>query len=176
MIRPILSLAFAMLILNSMIFIHGISLAEAEHPTSGDLDPNLTFNDLIPPIDYDSKGYEGIGKQYPPVSVANECLFYFSHLTNATAWDYGLYVAQWLALRGHEFAGFVYFTNDYPWASYNLTAGWKSGLAQGLAAECFLEAYSYTGNSTFLDLAKKSLMFLTVPIEQGGVRIEERHD
>jgi hypothetical protein len=36
-----------------------------------------------------------------------------------------------------------------------------------------LEAYTKTGNNTFQDLASKSLLFLRVPIEQGGVMIEE---
>jgi hypothetical protein len=44
--------------------------------------------------------------------------------------------------------------------------------AQGLAAECFLEAYSYTHNSTFADLARKSLLFLkVVVVANGSVRI-----
>jgi hypothetical protein len=112
------------------------------------------------------------------VTVANKCLFYFSHVRNETAFLYGLYVAEWLALRSHQSAnGFsIYFTQDYPLSHNNLTAGWKSALAQALAAECFLEAYSYTGNSKFVDLARNSLTFLRVPISDGGVMINEGND
>jgi hypothetical protein len=143
------------------------------------LDPKVTYDNIIPPINYTIKGYKEItGLQYPPVAVANKCLFYFSHVRNETAFLYGLYVAEWLALRSHQSAdGFsIYFTHDYPLSHYNLTAGWKSALAQALAAECFLEAYSYTGNSTFVDLAKKSLMFLRVPVSGGGVMIDEGNE
>lgn len=148
------------------------------------LDPSVTHNNIIPPIDTNAVGYRHIeGLHYPPVAVANKCLFYFSHVNNETAISYGVYVAEWLALRSHHHyynnqsgepgVKSIYFTNDYPWPQYGLEAGWKTGLAQGLAAECFLEAYSYTGNSTFADLAQKSLLFLQVPITEGGVMIDE---
>lgn len=145
----------------------------ADHPTNTDLDPYVTYNDIIPQTDYTSKG---LGKQYPPVGVANKCLFYFSYVRNATAWEYGEYVAKWLALRAKPSGDSVYFTYDFAWPTYGMDAGWKSGLAQGKVAECFIKAYSYTGNSTFLDLAKRSLLYLQVPLEQGGVMIEECHD
>jgi hypothetical protein len=138
------------------------------------LDPKVTYDNILPPSNISAIApNEEAGLQHPPVAAANKCLFYFSHVRNETASSYGVYVAEWLALRGHEFRDFVYFTNDYPWRQYNLTAGWKSGLSQGLVAECFLKAYSYTGNSTFVDLAKKSLLFLQVPIADGGVMIDE---
>jgi hypothetical protein len=144
------------------------------------LDPKITYDDIIPPTNYTSKYSDIQGLHYPPVAAANNCLFYFNHPSNKTAMSYGVYVAEWLALRAHHYnnqssAGedSIYFTHDFPWSHYNLTAGWKSALAQGLAAECFMEAYSYTGNSTFADLARKSLMFLTVPVSEGGVMIDE---
>jgi hypothetical protein len=99
---------------------------------------------------------------------------------------YGVYVAEWLALHSHHHRyssdyqspaeDMIYFTNNYPWPPFGLKPGWKSGLAQGTAAECFIEAYSYTHNGTFADLARKSIVFLKVPIAAGGVRIQEAPD
>lgn len=140
------------------------------------LDPKITYDNIIPPIDYDAQDHKGIGLQYPPAYVANKCLFYFSHVRNATAWEYGVYVAKWLALHGSESEQHIVFAYDFPLTLYNLTAGWKSAPAQSAASECFLKAYAYTGDNTYLTLAKKSLMFLTVPTEDGGVTIKESND
>ncbi len=152
-----------------------ISPVKADHPSEGELDPNVTYRDIIPPVNYGTRNGVYIGEQYPPVAVANKCLFYFSYVQNATAWKYGEYVAKWLALRAHQEGDTIYFTYDFAWKAYNLDAGWKSGMAQGLAAECFIKAYKYNGDSTFLDLAKRSLMYLEVPMEEGGVMVEECH-
>ena len=137
------------------------------------LDPQVTYDNIIPPIDYDTRGYDGVGKQYPPANVANKCLFYFSHVRNATAWEYGVYTAEWLQAHSATSTDFITFENDFVWPPYNLTAGWKSSVAQASASDCFLKAYSYTNETSFLILAKKSLMFLQVPVDQGGVMIDE---
>jgi D-glucuronyl C5-epimerase-like protein len=164
-----IAVGFAILFVSNSAFLSTMPVVK--------LDPSVTYDYIIPPVNYTAIGIEEAGLQHTPSTASDKCLFYFSHWRNETAGSYGVYVAQWLALRGHQFgADYVYFTYDFPWPTYNLKAGWKSGLAQGLAAECFLEAYSYTGNSTFLDFAKRSLMFLSIPIEQGGVMIDESNN
>lgn len=143
-------------------------------PTTTALDPTQTYTDIIPPVNYGTLNDVYIGEQFPPVAIANQCLFYFSYVNNATAWEYGVYVAKWLALRARD-AGSkgIYFTYEFPWPIYQLPSGWVSGLAQGKVAECFLQAEAYTGDSKFRELAKRSLQFLAVSIDQGGVAIAD---
>ena len=156
------------------ISVFGSSYRPASATTSLNLDPHQTYNNIIPPTNYGIRNGINIGNQYPPVGVAMKCAYYFSAVNNQTSWEYGKYVAEWLALRAHDGGNnTTYFTYDFPWPMYNLTAGWKSGLAQGLVSECFMKAASYTGNSTFNDLARESLLYLKTPESQGGVMIDE---
>jgi hypothetical protein len=137
------------------------------------LDPNVTYDYIIPPVNFTARGHEEVGLQHPPVAAAIKCLFYFSQAKNETASSYGVYVADWLAQRGNDTDLYMIFTHDFPWSPYNLTIGWKSSLAQAHAAECFLKAYEYTEDDRYLTLAKKALLFLRVPVSQGGVMIDE---
>jgi hypothetical protein len=173
-------IAFVLLALSNFGFTKSDSdqqLQVSQKPTftkTLNLDPKVTYENIIPAVDYDVKGYEGVGKQNSVANVANKCLFYFSHVRNATAWEYGVYTAEWLANHGTETGDYIAFQNNFTWPPYNITAGWKSAVAQSSASDCFLKTYSYTNDGLFLNLAKKSLMFLQVPIEQGGVLIDER--
>lgn len=137
---------------------------EASTPIVSTLDPNVTYENIISGVNYESTG-----KQYPPASAAKSCLFYFSHVRNETAWGYGVYTADWLQAHGNETDDYLIFQNDFPSLPHNLTSGWKSAQAQSKAADCFLAAYDYTNDPKYLTLAEKSLMFLQVPVEQGGV-------
>jgi hypothetical protein len=137
------------------------------------LDPNKTYDNIIPPFNYTAKGFPEVGVQYPPVSTALKCMLYFNQPRNETARTYGQYVADWFALRGNRTNDYIVFAHDFPWPQYNLTKGWKSGLAQAHVAECFMEAYQHTEDRKYLDLAKKALMFLNVSTSEGGVKINE---
>ena len=137
------------------------------------LDPKVTNDTIIPPVDYDARGYDGLGKHYAPANVANKCLYYFSALRNSTATEYGIYTAEWLSLHGDEHQTYIAYPYDFNWPTYNLTAGWHSALAQSTISDCYIKAYQATSDPLFLDLARKSLMFIGVPVEQGGVLIDE---
>ena len=139
------------------------------------LDPKVTDDTIIPPVDYGARGHDvgDSGKHYPPANVANKCLFYFSALRNSTATEYGIYTAEWLSLHGDEHPTYISYPYDFNWPTYNLTAGWHSALAQSTISDCYIKAYQATSDPLFLDLARKSLMFIGVPVEQGGVLIDE---
>jgi hypothetical protein len=137
------------------------------------LDPEVTYDDIIPATNYTARKYFDVGLQRPPVAVANKCLFYFSHVRNQTAWNYGIYVADWLEKRGERSEDYIAFPYTFAWSPYNLSAGWKSALAQAHVSECFVEAYERTKDDRYLTLAKQSLLFLRVPVSEGGVLIDE---
>lgn len=139
------------------------------------LDATITNDTIIPPVDYGAKGHDvgDSGKHYPPANVANKCMYYFSALRNSTATEYGVYVATWLSLHGDEHQTYIAYPYDFNWPTYNLTSGWHSALAQSTISDCYIKAYQATSDPLFLDLAKKSLMFIGLPVEQGGVMIDE---
>lgn len=138
------------------------------------LDPELTYDNIIPPVNYTARGHEELGLQYLPVRAAYECIAYFDHArNNQTARSYGLYIADWFAERGNETDEYIVFAHDFPWSQYNLTIGWKSALTQAHVAECFMKAYERTQDNKYLTLANKSFMFLNVPVAEGGVLIDE---
>jgi hypothetical protein len=138
------------------------------------LDPNETYNNIIPPVNYTARGHKELGLQYLPVHAAYQCQFYFNHArNNETARSYGLYIADWFAEHGNETDDYIIFTHEFPWRQYNLTVGWKSALTQAHVAECFMKAYERTQDDNYLTLAKKSFMFLKVPVSEGGVLIDE---
>lgn len=138
------------------------------------LDPNVTYDDIIPQVNYTARGHVELGLQYLPVAVAYECMSYFEHArNNETARSYGLYIANWLAEQGNETDQYVILTHDFPWNQFNLTVGWKSALTQAHAAECFMKAYERTQDERYLTLAKKALLFLRVPVSHEGVMIDE---
>jgi hypothetical protein len=131
------------------------------------LDPKITYDNIVQPVNYDERGH-AVGIQYPPVAMGNKCLFYFSHVRNQTAWDYGIYMADWLALRADPDMGFAY---DFPWKTYNLTAGWHSALGQAHISECFMKAYERTGDEKYLEMAKRTLLYIeNVMIDEGNDR------
>lgn len=144
-------------------------------PNNLNLDPHITYDDIIPPVDYGARGHDvgDEGKHYPAANVANKCLFYFSALRNTTATEYGIYTANWLALHGNKTDVYIAYPYDFNWPTYNLTSGWHSALAQSTVSDCFIKAYQTTKDPAYLTMAKKSLMFISVPVEQGGVRIDE---
>lgn len=120
------------------------------------LDPSMTYDYIVKPVNYTAVGKD-VGIQYPPAAMANKCLFYFSHLRNQTAWDYGVYMADWMALRNPD----MQHRYDFDWKPYNLTKGWTSALGQAHTAECFIRAYDHTNNTKYLEYAKAS--FIQMP-------------
>jgi hypothetical protein len=61
---------------------------------------------------------------------------------------------------------FIY-TIDHPKA--HLTAPWISGLTQAVAASLFLRTWKLTGNSEYLEAARRCALPLTLSVADGGV-------
>lgn len=60
---------------------------------------------------------------------------------------------------------------DFPESTYNLSSGWCSGMAQGLAAELMVATFCVTKDSMFLKNAECFINFLNVNVENGGVNV-----
>jgi len=135
------------------------------------LNTSITFEEILPAFDYGER-FGGLGKQYPIDYVSSNCLTYFSIIGNSMENDKGMYIANWLNENGQNIDDYIIFSNAYSFY-YDTQPGWKSGSAQGIAAECFMSAYDYSDDSKYLDLAKRALYALRVPINKGGILINE---
>jgi hypothetical protein len=88
--------------------------------------------------------------------------------------------ADWLAsrLKPRELPGKTFYVWEYsfPWEVYNLEPPWISGMAQGCGIEVLVRAYRESGNSKYLDAARKALTALSIPVESGGVLRKDSED
>jgi len=88
--------------------------------------------------------------------------------------------ADWLAscLKPRECAGETFYVWEYsfPWQVYNLEPPWVSGMAQGCGIEVLVQAYRESGDSKYLDAARKALTAFFIPVEAGGVLRKDRED
>lgn len=88
--------------------------------------------------------------------------------------------ANWLEKAGEK----TYYNNKeclmfkyhYKWPPYNLESGWKSAMAQALAAQIFLRAWKETKDSTYFKNMMKCINCLEIPVDSGGVTIVEGKD
>ncbi|MCS6978693.1 MAG: D-glucuronyl C5-epimerase family protein [Flavobacteriales bacterium] len=149
----------------------------------------------IPSVQYKKLG----GKTFHnPVYVAMYGLFYYDRYKgireNAYFTDYYkifasrrldpetykkrfLNTARWLKdnLQIQQTDTLVYgvYLYPFPWPVYRLKAGWKSAMAQGVAAQIFLRAWRETGDSAYIQKAELALKALLVPVEKGGVTLQD---
>ena len=113
--------------------------------------------------------------------------YYTLYLTNEkdrdTLWkERFLQIADWFVNNMHE----RYFDNitfgvweyDFSWkvGSYDLSRGWVSGMAQGVAIQVLLRAWQITGNTNYLDVASDALRSFLVPVSKGGVTYKLAED
>ena len=106
--------------------------------------------DLLLPTNTWADGYEG----YFPIQI-------FQYGLGA----YDLYLlkncVQWAENNIEENGSILNFIHEYPDSPY-------SAMAQGEFASLMVRAYAQFGEIKYLDLAKKSLDFMLIPLEDGG--------
>ena len=81
-----------------------------------------------------------------------------------------LNIADWLITQLDDRGALRY---DYSWDvgwSKPMTPPWTSALAQGQALSVFSRAYTVTKDRKYLDAGDKAYAYLTLPIEEGGVK------
>jgi heparosan-N-sulfate-glucuronate 5-epimerase len=124
----------------------------------------------VPMLDY--RG--AIGLQYNPIAIAQYCL------GNHTLWledgsgdrlERLEAAANWLVDNLKPNANGVHVWNhNFDWEyAERLVAPWYSGLAQGQGISALVRAHQATGNSEYLDAAKKAFEPFEHEVDQGGV-------
>ncbi len=114
--------------------------------------------------------FEGnLGKQYSVVSVAEQILRWSEGKDTLTDRFFNNCV-NWLISNAVILndSSIIYFDN-YDWPSYKMTAPWRSAMNQGRVVQAFLKAYKKTGDSLYLDYARRSMNTLFTRVEDGGV-------
>lgn len=67
--------------------------------------------------------------------------------------------------------GYLLAPYNFSWATYNLDAGWVSGMAQGHVIEAMVAAYEVTGNKSYLSAAEEFANAFFVSVDDGGVTV-----
>jgi hypothetical protein len=130
-------------------------------------------------VQYDSTGipvvvYEGkLSKQYNIVTVAEQAISLSDEnniINNRNFYS----CIDWLSNNNSILNdSSIIYLNYYNWPSYNMTSPWRSAMNQGRAMQAFLKAYQKSGDSKYLNLARKSMNTLYTEVREGGVTYKD---
>jgi hypothetical protein len=117
----------------------------------------------VPLLDYHGR----IGNQHNPIAIAQFGLASLNSGNEAGA----RICADWLVEKLKPNAkGIPVWMHEFNWEYFRpLRAPWYSGLAQGQGVSLLLRAARASGESRYLDTARRAATALLTPIEQGGV-------
>ena len=126
---------------------------------------------------YDSGGiplvYYGkeIGFQRNPVTISNFLISIcdnFEKFKDPKKLEHLQNNANWLIVNSKHYGNYSLLEYGMPY-SYNMTAPWRSALAQGLAVQALTESYEITHNATYLDATEPMLNSFYVEVKDGGI-------
>ncbi|MDA3853351.1 MAG: D-glucuronyl C5-epimerase family protein [Bacteroidales bacterium] len=150
------------------------------------LDPNK-LNALI--ADFDENGvplnttYIDVEEKtlhYYPISIGQYALaVYHNYLDTKDEEKKALFlrIADWFYENRTEDEKLgVYWLTDVPKPEYGVTEAWKSGFSQSRGLSLLLRAWQLTGESKYLEVAKKALIPFTYDISDGGVAVDIMND
>jgi hypothetical protein len=115
----------------------------------------------------------GVGKQYSTVTVGEEAL---KRSVEKDAESVRIYFSciEWLSnnyLNLNDSS--ILYLDDYDWPSYQMTSPWRSAMNQGRAMQAFLTAFRKTGDTLYLEFAKKAMNTLYIEVKDGGVTYKD---
>jgi hypothetical protein len=114
--------------------------------------------------------YEGkLGKKYNTITIAEQALKWSSQKDSGNRRNFFNCIA-WLKNNSIMLNdSSIIFQDYYDWPSYKMTSPWRSAMNQGRAMQVFLKAYEITGDSIYLNWARKSMNTLYTQVKDGGV-------
>ncbi len=159
-------LAASLLLLNLL----GESLQSAEircyQWITGKRPQHFTFDaEGIPMVAYEGN----IGVKYNPVAVAEYAIkisgesdsVNIRSFTNCISW----LIENQVKLND---SSMIYYT-CFDWPRYGMKNPWRSAMSQGRAAQAYISAYGKSGDTAYLDYARKAINALFTPVSEGGV-------
>lgn len=117
----------------------------------------------IPLINYGKK----IGLQYNYITIAQYALGTYELYCDTHDIKYldkFLSLANWLVEKNINGS----WRFSFPLELYGLKSGWISALSQGQCISVLVRAYIETKDTKYLEIARQALLYLTLPIEDGG--------
>ena len=124
----------------------------------------------IPQLDY----HGHIGLQYNPIAIAQYGLGNYNlwrRRADATRKKKFLLIADWLCSNLEQNPhGLAVWNHHFDWEyRETLKAPWYSGLAQGQGISVLVRAHKESGDSRYLDAARRAFASFQQPIDKGGV-------
>jgi heparosan-N-sulfate-glucuronate 5-epimerase len=144
-------------------------------------------DDGVPINDYQYTEGVYIGKQRYPITIAQRALVcwdkddvyvqaghYYPFDDKPQGYDEQgfLNCAKWIVNNTTSHDDYVVWETNFPSEHYNLTAPWRSAMAQGQCIQVLVRAYKVTGDDNYLELARKALNAFYVEVENGGVTLK----
>jgi heparosan-N-sulfate-glucuronate 5-epimerase len=126
----------------------------------------------IPIVNYGFSNGTFIGLQRNPVTISQKAIsFYESYVKyrDDDSLTSFLNNANWLVNNAVSHNNYSLLEYHFPFAAYNMTIPWRSGMAQGLAVQALAHAYDLTNETKYLNSAKKLLNSFFVEVKDGGV-------
>jgi heparosan-N-sulfate-glucuronate 5-epimerase len=130
----------------------------------------------IPLLDYRGS----LGAQYNPIAIAQWGLGNYNQFRNSGDLAYKnkfLAASDWL-LESQEQNSFGVWVwqHHFDWEyRTRLKSPWHSGLAQGQGISLLVRAHAETGNSAYLEAAKRAFESFKNPTSEGGVTFTDSH-
>jgi len=112
------------------------------------------------------------GPEYLPLVVTyytNGYLEKYKETREEKYYQAYLRMLNWLEKNGEPFLkNSMVWRVKFDFLPY-VKSGWYSGLYQGRIAKVFIDAYEFTGEGKYLNLARKAINGMLVPVSEGGV-------
>jgi hypothetical protein len=118
--------------------------------------------------------YEGnLGRQYNSVAVSEEAIKLSVQKDSSDCRKF-FGCINWLIKNNRDLNdSSIIFLDYYNWPAYKMTSPWRSAMNQGRAMQAFLRAFEKTGDSTYLNYARKSMNVLFTEVKDGGVTYKD---
>ena len=139
-------------------------------------------DDGVPINDYQYMGSVYVGKQRYPITIAQRAIvcwnedfylpdFYYPFKDKNTGYnEHGfLSCVKWIVNNATSRGNYAVWEFNFPFEHYNLTAPWRSAMAQGQCIQALVRAHRLTGDDSYLELARKALGAFHVEVADGGV-------
>lgn len=133
--------------------------------------PQYFLNDSmgVPLVVYEGK----LGKKYNTITIAEQALKWSSQKDSESRRNF-FNCITWLKDNSKMLNdSSIIFRDYYDWPSYNMKSPWRSAMNQGRAMQAFLKAYEKTGDTLYLNLARKSMNALFTEVKNGGVTYKD---
>lgn len=138
------------------------------------VDPSYVMidEDGVPIVNYGTIDGTFIGHRRNPVFTSMAALEYYKDFKtsgNDAARQNFLNNADWLTKNAVRIGNYSIYEYDFLWPVYNLSAPWRSAMAQGLALQVMVRAHEISQDEKYLESAGTILNSFFVEVKDGGV-------